>query len=122
MVNIRKIDTSQAWSMDVMIAIVIFIGAISIFYLIFVSKPENKIKTLENDASKVLENLNISENISQINELLQENYTDLKRKLRVENEFCIYFEDTDSNIINVSPGQTGIGSEKINVTDVPCKI
>ena len=112
--------TSQVWSMDIMIAIVIFIGAIFAFYSILSNKYSSKTDELQNDASTVLENLNITGNMSQVEELLKESYPDLKRKLRIKNEFCIFFEDEKGNIMYISQDQAGIGSEKIKISDVPC--
>jgi hypothetical protein len=116
--------TSQAWSMDIMMAFIIFIGTIFIFYSIISNRQSEKEDELQEEALRVLENLNITGNISQINELLGENYSQLKKKLRVENEFCIFFEDEKGNIIYINPAdpnQPGIGSEKIRISDEPCK-
>ncbi len=111
---------SQAWSMDIMLAFIIFIGTIFVFYSIVSNKQGGKEDELRDDALRVLENLNITQNISQIEELLTEDYPELKKKLRVKNEFCIYFEDNEGNVIYISEGRPGIGSDKINISDVPC--
>ncbi len=110
---------SQAWSMDIMIAIIVFIGAIFIFYLILGTKQETKIEDLRVDATRVLQNINATENISQIEELLGLEYGELKRRLRVENDFCIYLEDEEGNVIYIQ-GKRGIGSDKIYISDEPC--
>ena len=88
---------SQTWSMDLMIAMVIFIGVIFVFYIILSTNGDNKIRELKDDALIVAENINITKNISQIEELLGEDYSELKRKLRVKNEFCIFLEDEEGN-------------------------
>ena len=111
---------SQAWSMDIMIAVVLFIGVIFAFYWIFSSNQESKEEELKEDATIVLENLNITEDISQIDELLLEDYTVLKRKLRVENEFCLYFEDEDGNLIELGKAVVGKGSSDIELQGIPC--
>ena len=112
--------TSQAWSMDIMLAFIIFIGTIFIFYSIISGKHVDKEEELREDASIVLGGLNITENISQIEELIYEAYPDLKKKLRTENDFCIFLEDEDGNIIYIRPDQPGIGSKKIMISDEPC--
>ncbi len=117
--------------MDIMIAIVIFIGTIFIFYSIFSSNIESKKKSLEDDAAVVLENIasqdsdirvvdGVKINTTRLENLLGKNYSELKNKMRVENEFCIYFEDEEGNIIYLNQTQAGIGSGKINVSNVPC--
>lgn len=115
---------SQAWSMDIMIAMVIFIGVIFVFYSILSPNGGDKTGELKNDALIIAENINITKNISYIEELLGEDYSELKKKLRVKNEFCIFIEDEEGYVIRVNPddpGQLGIGSDKINISDVPCK-
>lgn len=112
--------TSQAWSMDIMMAFIIFIGTIFVFYSIISNNQEAKTKELQEDALRVLKNLNITQNITQIGELLTEDYPELKKKLRVKNDFCIYFEDEEGNIIEISESVTGIGSSDITVGENVC--
>ena len=122
---------SQAFSMDIMIAVIIFIGTIFIFYSIISGGEESKIDELEDDASIVMENVATEDSAVRITEgmavdqekledLLQMEYSEIKEKLRVENDFCIFLEDEEGNIIYLEAGQPGIGSDKIKVSDVPC--
>ena len=122
---------SQAFSMDIMIAVIIFIGTIFIFYSIISGGEESKIEDLEDDASIVMENVATEDSAVRITEgmdvdqekledLLQMEYSEIKEKLRVENDFCIFLEDGEGNIIYLEAGQPGIGSDKIKVSDVPC--
>lgn len=122
---------SQAFSMDIMIAVIIFMGTIFIFYSIISGGEESKIDELEDDASIVMENIatedsavRITEGIAideeKLEELLGMDYSEIKKKLRVENDFCIFLEDGEGNIIYLEAGQPGIGSDKIKVSDVPC--
>tara|TARA_Y100000294_G_scaffold107344_1_gene99609 strand:+ start:406 stop:729 length:324 start_codon:yes stop_codon:yes gene_type:complete len=106
--------------MDIMIAMVIFIGVIFVFYNILSSNEDNKIRELKDDALIVAENIDITENPSQIEELLGEDYSELKKKLRVKNEFCIFLEDEEGNVIYVSQDRPGMGSEKIKISEVEC--
>jgi len=106
--------------MDIMIAIVIFIGAIFVFYSILSADPSDKTNELEDEALIVAKNINITNNITLIEELFEEDYYLLKKKLRVKNEFCIFLEDEDGNIIYITQDHPGMGSDKINISDVPC--
>ena len=113
--------------MDIMIALVIFIGTIFVFYSILSGNQGDKTDELEKDASIVAKNaLKMkNEKISQVDELLQEDYDELKKKLRVKNEFCIFLEDEEGNIIPINPediNQLGIGSGEIMLgsENVPC--
>jgi len=111
---------SQAWSMDIMIALVIFIGVIFVFYSILSTNGDNKIKELKDDALIVAENIDLTMDSSQIEELLGEDYLELKKKLRVKNEFCIFLEDEEGNVIYLSQDRPGIGSGKIKISEVKC--
>lgn len=106
--------------MDIMIAIVIFIGTIFVFYSILSAKGSSKVGELKDDASILAKNINITQNMSLIEELLSEDYSQLKKKLRVKNEFCLFLEDENGNVIYLSQDQSGIGSGKISISDVPC--
>lgn len=123
--------SSQAISMDIMIAIVVFIVAIFLFYAIFNSNQEITAEELEKDAVKVLKNIasenpdvGIVEGIEvdevKLQNLLGESYNVIKAKIRAEKDFCIFLEDENGDIIYISPGQPGIGSNKIRISDVPC--
>lgn len=122
---------SQAVSMDVMLAIVIFIGTIFVFYAIFNTNQTDTAKELEKDASKVLKSVSskgsnvgiidgIEINEAKLEQLLGENYETIKEKIRAEKDFCIFLEDESGDIVYLSPGQTGIGSSNIIISDVPC--
>ena len=122
--------SSQAFSMDIMLAVIIFIGTVLFFYAILNTTQSSKADELQNDASKVLTDLlsgnpgvKITDgntiNATKLGELLG-NYSELKSKLKVKNDFCIYFEDEDGNVIYINSTYTGIGSGIINVSNIPC--
>ena len=121
---------SQAWSLDVMLAVVIFLGTIFFFYAILNTAQGDKSDELRAEASKVLERVlsessdaSIAEgnkiNSTKLQDLLG-NYSGIKGKLRVKNDFCIYFEDEDGNIMYINASYTGFGSTIINVSGSPC--
>src|SRR3989338_6391592 len=122
---------SQAWSMDIMLGIIIFIGAAFFFYSTFGSKQGSDAEELENDALKVMRGVVSNDpdvsivtgsevDIDKLQALLGEDYAQIKQKLRVGSDFCIFLEDEKGNIIYITPGQTGVRSDKINVSNVPC--
>ena len=125
---------SQAWSFDIMLAVVIFIGTIFVFFTILNKAPGTKIDELERDASIIIEGIVSGDfefrvtdgdkiNATKLEELIG-NYSDLKRELRIENEFCIYLEDEEGNVIYVNTSEnkyySGIGSRIINVSNITC--
>lgn len=125
-----KFRDSQAWSLDVMLAVIIFIGTLFFFYAILNTAQGTKAKELQDDASKILKDMLSKDsdvritdgtkiNSTKLEELLG-NYSEIKSKLKIENDFCIYFEDENGNILYINATQTGLGSGIINVSDVPC--
>ena len=89
---------SQAFSMDIMIAFVIFIGTIFVFYSILSNQLSSKTGELENEASTVLDNIasedseiritdGVTINETKLQELLGLSYSDIKKKIII-----LYFE------------------------------
>src|SRR3989338_2669625 len=124
------IKRSQAVSMDVTLAIVIFVGAIFVFYAIFAGNQESTAEELEKDASKVLKSVSsedsgvgimdgIEVDEAKLQQLLGEEYNTIKEKIRVDKDFCIFLEDEQGNVIYVS-NKPGIGSGKIKISNQPC--
>jgi len=87
---------------------------------------------LEYDAEIVLDKLtNGQEEISLMSseELIEEKlknldqmeYNEIKRKLGVKTDFCIYFEKLNGNILKFDNINLGIGSDKIQINGEPCR-
>ena len=124
---------SQAFSMDIMLAVVIFIGTIFVFYSILSGgDDESKITDLEDEASTVLGNIatedsdvriteteGIAVDEAKLEDLLEMEYSEIKKKIRVKNEFCIYLEDDEGNVIPIQD-QSGVGSGKIKIGGEGC--
>ena len=127
---------AQTWSLDVMIAIFIFIVVIiGFFYIIDMSSKPNEAEKLKDEGETVPDILISSgtgENQSavlekkvdeiKIDELVEksqtpEGYENLKKELGIEGEFYIHFEDDDGNIIYIdeSDGTVGIGSGEVTI-------
>lgn len=121
---------SQAFSMDIMLAIVIFLGTIFVFYSILTGNNEAKTDELTEEAAIVLDNIvsddsevritdGIIVNQTKLEELLGMDYSEIKKKIKIKNDFCIFLEDDDGSIIYIQ-GQPGIGSDKISISGIPC--
>ena len=103
--------------------IVIFLIAIKV-----IQKSESPKEQLQEDAQKLLNaittnNLIIdSEHINEdgIEQLMKEDYVQLKQELGLKNDFCIYFEDNNGNLIKINDMETGIGSPKVKINGVSC--
>ena len=122
---------SQAWSIDIMLAIVIFISAFFVVFIILNPAQESNVNELRDEASIVLKDIESAEsdlgivngaivNETKLQELLGKDYQAIKKSLRIKNDFCIYFEDEDGNIIYIDATHTGVGSDTITVSDIPC--
>ena len=121
--------------MDIALAVVIFIIAFFVIYNIVASKTKGDISGLQQEAEiiskeAVLENSSFGIlsgevlNKTRVLILSKENYSELKKKIRIGNEFCIYFEDEEGNRINFTNESgnytIGIGSPEINISGVAC--
>ncbi len=125
---------AQTWSLDVMIAIFIFIVVIiGFFYIIDMSSKPDEAEKLKDEGETIPEILISSEtgenqsavmgkrvDEGKIDELVEkaknkEGYENLKKELGIEGEFYIHFEDDEGNIIyiNESDGTVGIGSHEV---------
>jgi hypothetical protein len=125
------IKRSQAISMDIMLAVVIFIGAIFLVYIFLNSNQQRTAGELGEEASKVLQSITsedpeigivkgIDVDEIKLEQLLDENYETIKEKIRIDKDFCIFLEDEIGNVIYIRPGEPGVGSHKIQISDNPC--
>ena len=60
-----------------------------------------------------------------LKDLANMEYEQLKAKLGIKNEFCIFFEDKDNNLIDISTdiekaGVAGIGSPDFDISGFSC--
>ena len=131
---------AQTWSLDVMIAIFIFIVVvIGFFYIIDMSSKPNEAEKLKDEGetipdilissetggnqSAVLEKKVDEEKIKELAEKSKnkEGYEDLKKELGIEGEFYIHFEDDEGNIIYIYDDPigdddiVGIGSDEVEI-------
>ena len=122
---------AQTWSVDIILAVIVFMGAFFIFYTLLYGNSSTKAGNLNEEASIVIKQvssgdsslriLNKNEiNITKINELKNLSYDELKQRLRVEGDFCIYVEDENGNIVLLNNSYKGIGSSSINISGTPC--
>lgn len=122
---------AQSWSIDIALGVAVFIAAFFIFYFLLSPSQASKAGSLKSDASSVIRQVASEEaaegvvdgeeiNVSKLNELKNLSYDELRRRLRVEGDFCIYFEDEQGNIVIINDSYKGIGSPNINISGTPC--
>lgn len=123
-----KIKKAQAWSVDIALAVVIFLVAFIIFYTTLGPKSDTKVKGLQKEGAVVIKQLVSGEssirivenNKIDINKLKELSYEELKRELRAEGDFCIYIEDEKGNVVQIASGVYGRGSPSIEVSGNVC--
>ncbi|MBI2542522.1 hypothetical protein HYV80_07500 [Candidatus Woesearchaeota archaeon] len=125
------IKKSQSWSLDIVLGVIIFSAAFFIFYSLIDADSGTKAQNLKEEASSVTKQVASQEaplrvvdkneiNITKLNELKNLSYADLKRRMRVEGDFCIYLEDDEGNLVLINNSYRGIGSPTINLSGTPC--
>ncbi|MBI2651476.1 hypothetical protein HYX01_03325 [Candidatus Woesearchaeota archaeon] len=96
-----------------------------------INKPITPTTNLEKEAEAVLTMVSSEHDgigLLSSNELSEEKikairefkYEELKNKLELSSDFCIFFEDTTGNLVKIDDMISGIGSDKIYVNGYPC--
>lgn len=130
---------AQMWSMDTIIASIIFISAITAFIVIISNNYTGQdVENIKSEAEFIPEQLLTSEDtdvsiltdnmvdLDKVKKLQKQNYEDLKSLLGVDGDFCLYFETADGQIVNLSEltsegNSVGLGKGDINLSkNIPC--
>jgi hypothetical protein len=119
-VNLGKVNRkAQTWSVDLVLGVVIFLLVVVIIYSLIASRPENE-SQLRDDADKIYLELNSNENSEEIPQIVDgstlsedeliklynESYAELKKKLGIDNDFCIVVVTDNSILIDVPVNST----------------
>ncbi|MFC1648804.1 hypothetical protein ACFL1B_05080 [Nanoarchaeota archaeon] len=123
-------ERGQMWSVDVIIGIIIFISIIIVFYTTLSGSGRDVQEQLKNNADtvlskftqdpslKVIDDNNVL-NSSKLQVLAAMPYDQLKKQLGIQNDFCIYVEDQDGNIVPIGT-KISFGKDTINISGRPC--
>ena len=120
----------QTWSFDLIIAVVLFVIVVGLFYGFITKDEQNKENELQQGTKVLAYKLNCDTNPNYKNcvvndgvvtedaldKLYQEDYEKLKKDLNIKGEFCIYLRDTDGNLIPVGD-KTSIGTNELSLTE-----
>ncbi|MBU0472193.1 MAG: hypothetical protein KKF65_06195, partial [Nanoarchaeota archaeon] len=122
---------AQAWSVDLVIGLLVFMLIMVIFYSLIGGEKESKVKDYSSKADYIAEKLydkglvdsktgEFDENV--FIELGDEDYQALKEELGIAGDFCVFIESNDNPpvikvIVNEdNDGLTSLGSPDFNVS------
>ncbi|MFH1649796.1 MAG: hypothetical protein ABIA93_04565 [Candidatus Woesearchaeota archaeon] len=126
---------AQAWSMDLVIAVLIFTAIIAVFFAFVGKGKDNDAKGLENDARMIAAKLDADNAdsiplVSQgkidakvLAQVYNMSYEELKVKLGTSRDFCIYLETADGRILPVQLDvgeKTSMGDPNLTINGDPC--
>jgi hypothetical protein len=134
--EIDAMGKGQVWSIDVLLAVVIFVSVILIFYVTMVPRQKPQMKDLEAESEGLKLELEKNYDVGflvndEVNDTrfqafvknATENYTALKKKLGVKGEFCLFYEDSNGNIVpidNTTDSLVGVGNSSLTIGGDPC--
>ncbi|GIU69659.1 MAG: hypothetical protein KatS3mg002_0895 [Candidatus Woesearchaeota archaeon] len=134
----KKRGIGQSWSLDIILAFVIFMLIVGIFYtLLTKDSKKDKIGNSQIEATFLSGSLDASSgttssltiiedgviNKEKLKQLYSENYTEIKKKFGINGDFCIYIVDQYGNLIVVdtnSGTRNGFGNGNLTINDKPC--
>lgn len=125
--------------MDLIIGVLVFMLAIGVVYSLLTGQQQEDVAPLRIESEVVATKLTSDQSLkvadsnkldmsklSSLATLAEQNYTELKKELGIEHEFCIYVQDEEGNLIYIDAGSgerfTGVGSgtSDVNLSNVPC--
>jgi hypothetical protein len=122
---------TQAISLDLILAIFIFMIIMVGFFYIVNNMTGQKTSTVVKVESEYLPRM-LEENssstsfvegnkikVSALYNLTGKNYTELKNELGMKNDFCIYFVDEEGYLVKIN-NKTGLGSPRFKINNTPC--
>ncbi|MGV8140861.1 MAG: hypothetical protein ACP5NW_00300 [Candidatus Woesearchaeota archaeon] len=121
---LKKRGLGQSWSLDIILAVVIFVLIIGIFYTVLGSNKKDKTQELTLESKTVVSNLDMANgqtsnltiidageiDTDDLRKLYMSDYDNLKKELGIKGEFCIYLVDQYGKLITVNTTSGDIGS------------
>jgi len=134
----RKRGHGQSWSLDIILAFVIFMLIVGIFYTLLTKDKTTNIENIQLEATTLSGALDSSTGVDsslsiikdglvdrdKLATLFNEDYQNLKNQFGISGDFCVYMIDQYGNLIAVqTPGgelRNGFGNGNLTINDVPC--
>ncbi|MFH1182418.1 MAG: hypothetical protein V1702_05650 [Candidatus Woesearchaeota archaeon] len=118
-------EKSQVMSLDVMIAVGLFLLAVIMLYYFVGLGSDSQINDLVfAEAKRIPEMLSSPQNNSlsfivggkvdnaKLQSFIRDDYNNTRESLGIISDFCFYFEDENGNVVPISQGIISFGSEK----------
>ena len=125
--------SGQAWSIDAIVGVSLFIIIVIAVLAFSLSQGKSsKTNELQIEGERIFSSLSNKDSGPIVDErkvdpealldLSQMSYQELKNKMGIKNDFCIYFVDERGNLqyINDNGSIVGIGSPKVTINGVRC--
>ena len=124
---------SQTVSTDVIFAIMLFLFGFILFFHIISQQESNDLESIKREGNTlplkfigpekstglIVGNRVDKEKLKQLSDM---DYEELKQELNLKYDFCMYFEDEQGNIIDITKetGKFCIGSPDAKLNGIPC--
>ena len=121
----KKRGQGQSWSLDIILAFVVFVLIVGIFYALVSNNKKGATPDLTMESSTIASNLDSangqnSNNLTiidqgnvddtKLKELYGSDYNNIKRQLGIRGEFCIYIIDQNGMLVAIDNDGEQIGS------------
>ena len=125
----------QAWSLDLVFGVLIFMLSLGVIYALLMSRDKDNSTPLRIESEVIATKLASDPtlavatdnqlNIGKLSTMTGMDYNSLRSQLGVKNEFCIYLEDDQGNLVYIINGTNkytgiGAGSDELNISGTPC--
>lgn len=134
--GVSKIDKSQTFSLDIMIALGIFIIGIVVFLFLIGGNQDKKSDEKVIAEAELLPNRLIAEDeysttnttivvgnkvdSELLNKNIAKNYSDVKRELEVVSDFCLHFQNDEGELVDLDDSpcwvQYSMGDSRLMLT------
>lgn len=133
----KKRGLGQSWSLDIVLAFVIFVLIIAIFYTLLSNNKATKGEKLQIEAYNIANNLDestgMNSNLAVISKgtvdankletLYKGDYNAIKNQFGIRGDFCIYLVNQDGILVPVDTGGVfinGFGNGNLSINGHPC--
>lgn len=134
----KKRGHGQSWSMDIILAFVVFVLIVGIFYALLSNNRGDKTSEITSESRTVVSNLDMANGQNsaltiinrgsidpfRLEDLYDSDYNELKRQLGIRGDFCIYIVDQYGNLITVKDSDGNdlgsFGQNSCMINENPC--